>query len=660
MNKSKKYLLSAAEFAQYEGISRSTLKRQISKKEISIVKVKAKSGYRKNHIENLIHFSQLSTEEAQARFLKDRGPVPEKKVKKNENQFCDLKLWEKEVANKREVLIKEYSEAIKDAPGNKSTTLKRHFAKPHSINYRTLDRWANDYKVGGYYALVPAWNPGNRKNLIKNDKGVSQFIEEKYLIPFGPSVKETWEVYCKEFALKRDKLFSYRTVVDLINSKWTKEQQLLIRNKEEWDRRYSPYVRRDWNKAELNECWVGDAKQIDVACLFRNKPIFPWFTAFLDAHSRKFVGWILTAVHDSWAIAQAFVYAVSVHGTPQTIYIDRGKPYRSKLIAGKGKVINLFNEIDQTIIPGVFRDLGSEIFYASPYNAREKIIEPNFKIFTLRLKHLPGYRGHSVKTRPKKLEKEIKSGKLLSFDELSQEIDRIINDRNARPHSTIGKIPNSCYENYTPVIPSKDILAYLLMDQDFITAKDSTVSVKGLTYRGEELWRLAGETVEVRRDPRDIRRAAIIYKGKFFEFANLEIPDHYRSPITLESVKTAARTRRRISKYRRDIVESESVIDDPLKFAVELDNKEKLRQREIRPANSKVRSIHKKEQLAKDVVKGIRNQEIEEVEREAVASGETILGRLIRSSKKLNEEKDEGLKIKLVKHLTIDDPWGDE
>ncbi|UCG94122.1 MAG: transposase, partial [Candidatus Aerophobus sp.] len=635
MDPDNKCLMSVAEFAQREGISSKTVQRGIKGGVFQVIKVKGEKSYRRNHIENRIHYSHLTKTGAQERFLTDRGLMTKKDKNEPKGQIPDLKPWEKKIADKREALVKEYRSGQKDIPRGRIMVVKRHFGKLHGIHYRTLDRWDRDYKTGGYYALVPTWNPGNHRNRLEDDKEAVKFLENTYMVPFGPSIKETWERYCREFGPKRERLFSYRTVADFINTKWTKEQQLLVRNKEEWDRKYSPYVRRNWEKVAVNDVWFGDAKQIDVCCLFREKPVFLYLTAFLDARSRKFVGWILTPVHDSWAIAQAFVYAVSKHGVPKTIYIDRGKSYKSYMIAGgklrAGKVVSLFENIQETIIPGVFRDLGSEIFYAAPYNAREKIIEPNFKIFTQRLSHLPGYRGHSTKTRPKKLEREIKSGTLLSFKELEQEVDRIINERNARPHSTTGKTPDSFYEDFQAVTPSQNILAFLLMDVHQCRVGDSTVTIKGLVYRHDDLWRLAGETVEVRRDPKDIRTAAIIYKAKIFGFANLEAADHYRSPITLESTKTTARIRQRIKRCRKAVIEHEDVIDDPLKFAVELDQKQKLKEREIRAAGN-VRSLHRRERLARDVVKGLEDQDIEEPEEQAVAAEPSIIARLLKAS----------------------------
>ena len=612
LNKGKKNYLNTSEFLERACISLTTLKRRIKSGEIEPIK----EGNRL-----FFHYGFLP-ENCQEDFFRDRDLLPKKEETKEVRGYQDLKPWEKQVADKRENIIKELLAIIKDAPRGKVKEIKRHFGKQNGVSYQTLDRWASKYKKGGYYALVPNWNPGTQKKLI--DKKIGKFIDNTYMKPFGPSKKETYELLIDQFAGKRDRLPSYESVVNYINSKWTKSQQVLVRNREEWDRLYSPHVRRDWSKVKLNEVWFGDAKQIDVACLFRGKAIFPWFTAFLDARSRKFVGYVLTPIHDSLAIAQAYAFGVSKHGVPKTIYIDRGKPYKSHLIAGtkvkKGETTMLFDGIDQTNISGILRECGTEVFYAAPYNAREKIIEPAFKVFTYRMRGLPGYRSHNTKLRSKKCEKDIKAKTIFTFEKLSKEVDRIIKERNNRPHSVTGKSPNSYYEGHNFAIPSQDLLIYLCMDVNTATVRDACVILKGLLYRNDELWRLSGERVEVRREPQDVQRAAIIYKGNLFCFAELETPSHYRDAITLESANTVRRTKKKVRKWRKKVIEHEGYIDDPIGMAVKLSEEEKIRARDIRPASSKVRSLHKNEKLAKQVVSGFKQPEAE-VEKEALAAG---------------------------------------
>ena len=222
------------------------------------------------------------------------------------------------------------------------------------------------------------------------------------------------------------------------------------------------------------------------------------------------------------------------------------------------------------------------------------------------------------------------------------------------------------FENHTPIIPSKDFLAYLLMDSCIKKVKDSTINIKGLLYRHDELFKISGESVEIRRDPKDIQRAAVIYKEKIFCFASLETPGHYRDPITLESVKTCQRERKKINKYRNEIIETKQLINNPLEMAIELDEKEKVKSRDIsdvRPASTKVTSLHVKEKLAKNVGRGLKqkiDEEVQEAFEEDVAVGESCLSKYIRPCMTSNRRESEKPKYRFVEHLTLDDSFEED
>lgn len=613
--------LTSSEFVKLSGLPVRTFRRRLRSGEISAVK----SGNRL-----LIPASALPPE-AMKDFLEirqDEGSV-ENQAEAEAPKSADLKPWQRKEQEKRLATVEGFFQMQKDIPRGKLIDFKKDFARRYGISVRTLGNYLRLHEEGGAAALIPGWTCGAGKKVINAE--MRKLIERKYLQPHGPSLRMVYEDLCSEFQGKVDELPAYRTVTEYVNSTWTKAQQLLVRDKDAWNKKFSPHVRRDWGKVAVNECWVGDAKQIDVACLYNGKAIFPWFTAFLDARSRKFVGWVLTAVHDSLTIGQALCYGLAKHGAPKEIYIDRGKPYKSKFIAGErvkeGDDAPLFADIENTEMPGIVRDLGASIFFAAPYNAKEKIIEPAFRIFTYRLTQLPGYRGHSIKTRPAKLNREIREGKLLTLDQLREKVDELIKARNARPHSTTKQSPCSFYEGFTPIIPSQDILDYLLMDRHIRRVKDGTLLVEGFLYRGEKLWELAGEEVEIRRDPRDLRRAVIVYKGKAFCTADLEIPGHYRDPITAEHAKTARRIRKDIKRKRQEMIDGEAVSTDPVQLAAELAEANQERPRDIRPAQSKVRGFHAKEGLARDVRKIMTEQPAEEPEELRAAAGGDILTR---------------------------------
>jgi transposase InsO family protein len=596
MGPREKEFLATEEFLKYAGISKRTLRRRVADGKLS--PIKTRRGL-------LFHYTQLPNDKAREEFLKDRGLLPETRVESE--MPGDLKPWQKTIMLKREALVKEYLAADRDISPGKKGQFQKHFAKMHEMSPQTLRRHLRDYKQGGREALAPLWNPGGSERVIT--KEMEKFINGAYMRPYGPNAKEVHEELLVTFK-DSPRLPTYRTVLAYIHKKWPKGQQLLIRDKEQWDRAHAPYVPRDWSQVDINECWFGDAKQIDVACLFRGKAIYPWYTAFLDAASRKFVGWILTSTPDADAIAQAFVYAAQKHGIPRVVYIDRGKAYKAHKITGekiKAEGITPFKTPRSDRIAGIFGEMGIEVFWAAPYNAKEKgPIESAFRIFTHRLRGLPGYRGHNTKTRPRKLATEIRSGKLLAFAELSAKIDELILARNARPHPATRRSPDSYFKDFTPVIPSQNLLAFLLMDAHRKKVRASAVIVDETMYRHEDMWRLNGEEVEIRRDPQDLRRAAIIYSGEVFCIApEVQVGD-YASPLTKGNVKEFRQITRKTRQFRKQIIEQGGYIEDPLKLAVHLSEKGRKIEVAPRAPKAKVVSFHKKERLAKEVAEGLK------------------------------------------------------
>jgi transposase len=648
MNSSPKYNLTIQEYAKREGVSKITVKRRIWNKEIPIIKVKRDKGYRRNHVSILINYTNLSNKDAQDAFLRDRNLLPseDKKAPDGDEKRIFLDLTEKQkrrFANK-DAAQKEVVQALSDAPQGKRGIIISKVANSFGISPRTLYRDLKKVKQDGGDSLIPGWHRGQRPKAINNE--IASIIDNLYLKDSRPSIKEVCETLKKSHNIK----IPYPTVVRYINIKYTPGQQLLFRDPEEWNKKFSPYVRRDWSKVAVNEIWIGDQKQLDVPCVFRGRVIFPWVTVFMDMASRAYVGWILTAIPDAWAVSQALVYGVRKLGPPGTVYLDRGKQYKAKAISGgkveRSKVVRLFKDIKDTIIPGIFGELGIEIFWAAPYNAREKPIEPSFRVFN-RLRHLfPGYRGPYVTKRPKDHAKLLKSAKLPSLEEMAQGVDTIVTEYNERVHSETNRSPNSFFSNFKRVIPSEKLLAFLLLVENHVTARDSTVTVDGLVYRHDDLWKLAGELVEVRRDPQNIQRAAIIYQNRVFCFATLEVPGHYRSPRTLESVKTTRRIRRQVSKWRKSVLEHEGAIENPLTYAVDLEEMEIIQSRDIQPPDSKITRIHQREKLARKTIEGIKreDEEVQEANKAAVG-GRLTLDRLLVASE---TEKEKRPRIQLI------------
>jgi len=660
INKNRQ-LLTVQESAEYEGVAVKTVKRWIRSGKISSIKKKGKNKYRSS--QNYIHYAQLG-EEAREKFIQDRGLASKKKsgaLKAEDQQYLGLTAKQRDRFDQNNQVVKLFLDAIQNLPPKRKTAFTKEFAKIHGMSEAKLRRLVREYLKDGIEGLIPRWSPGVQNRKFENDREAVEFVNRDYMRELGPSILESHQRYCQEFKGKRDDLFSLTTYANVIKTKWTPSERLLAREPDQWQKHHGLYINRDWDKCALNEVWFSDAKQIDIACLYNGKVIFPWLTAFLDAKSRKFVGWVLTPSPDRWAISGALDYAIATHGVPKVIYIDRGKPYKSYMISGKkikSRVIDSFENIEREPFIGQFREAGSEVYFAYPRWPREKIIEANFGLFTDRDRDAPGNRSWDTKHRPKKLEREIRAGKLLTFDQLYTRVNKTLGERNARPHSTTKKSPNSYYENNVPVVPSESFRAFLKMDRHWIKIRNSGVKIGRDFYRGVELWRHSGEVAECRRDPADIRKCAVILNGKLLEIARLESKGHYRSEITLKNREIVHKINQDIRRERKKLVHREAEIlanPDPLKVAMDMGQEPKLKPREIRPA-CKVTSLHKNEKLSRQVMKELEKSEpdLADIENEAVtANQESIFSKYAAISKRKNEAPKPRLRLIPREKLTM-------
>ncbi|WP_249465064.1 DDE-type integrase/transposase/recombinase [Streptomyces fradiae] len=177
------------------------------------------------------------------------------------------------------------------------------FGRQVRVSRRTIDRWARDYRGGGFAALVP---------------------EPRKAVPRTPP-----EVLELAAALKREN--PGRTAAQI---------QRILRTTQGW----SPTdrtLRRHFVTAGLtgtgageksvfgrfeatrgNELWTGDALHLPKIG-GRKTYLF----AFIDDHSRAIVGHRFGFAEDTVRLAAALRPALSARGVPESIYVDNGSAF---------------------------------------------------------------------------------------------------------------------------------------------------------------------------------------------------------------------------------------------------------------------------------------------------------------------------------------------
>ena len=185
-------------------------------------------------------------------------------------------------------------------------------------------------------------------------------------------------------------------------------------------------VRRE--KPELvNEVWFGDHHVFDLFVLDSHGVARrPWLTAWMDACSGCFVGWLLSFNPNSKTIGESLALAIAETGSPfvgppMWLYIDNGKDYRSRMIEGIGEQTYQPGRINGEITAdnALLKCLGIGVHHAIPYRARSKTIERAFGLMEEWIRELPGYCGNGIDVKPEKLMEDIRHKRLMTFEEFA-------------------------------------------------------------------------------------------------------------------------------------------------------------------------------------------------------------------------------------------------
>lgn len=177
-----------------------------------------------------------------------------------------------------------------------------------------------------------------------------------------------------------------------------KHVMMLTRKGETWFRNHvAGYLQRDWDSVRVGEVWVGDHRKTDNFTRVWDEerqewlPKRIWITAWRDAKSGHFVGWLLYPGDETpnmVAIVQCLVLAILDNGgvPPACLYIDNGADFVAE------------GFIDPVTVCGVERSivlmLGIESIHAIKYNAKAKVIENSFKTLIPYFdRRMPGYCG---------------------------------------------------------------------------------------------------------------------------------------------------------------------------------------------------------------------------------------------------------------------------
>lgn len=148
-------------------------------------------------------------------------------------------------------------------------------------------------------------------------------------------------------------------------------------------------------------------------------------SAFIDARSGIYVGWVVTDNSSSDATLLALRKAIMRYGIPHFLYVDNGREYLNIDIGGMGHRTRA-KKVDVKLPTPILTRLGIQMTNALPRNAQAKIIEREFRNFTFLSQLFETYCGSNTVAKPEKLNAKLRAGKIPTDGELTEVVNTMI------------------------------------------------------------------------------------------------------------------------------------------------------------------------------------------------------------------------------------------
>lgn len=260
-----------------------------------------------------------------------------------------------------------------------------------------------------------------------------------------------------------------------------------------------PYIVRDASVLDVGSVLIADGHRLNFQVLnpFTGKPVRANLVGFLDWKSGGLVGFEIMLEEDTQCIASALRNAIlNIGRIPDIVYQDNGKAFRAKFFTGN-------KDFEELGFNGIYGKLGITPVFASPYNARAKVIERFFLEFQESFeKLLPSYIGTSIEQKPaymkrnEQLHKEIHSGYVPTIQEAMDFINCWLEFKHSKPCPNVkGKTIAEVLSTVEKQEINEQELDDLMMAQEIKTIHRNGIRFLKQDYYDDTLYGIRGKTI---------------------------------------------------------------------------------------------------------------------------------------------------------------------
>jgi hypothetical protein len=242
------------------------------------------------------------------------------------------------------------------------------------------------------------------------DQPAIDAFKDFYLHQNQPSVRHAWK-RTRDLAASRGWRWCSYVQCGRMKDDWIAiEVQISNRQPGKYRKQLSPFIAQGVESWRTGELWIGDHKQLDLVCSWRDTLIRPWLTAWVDWRTRKVVGHVLSDCPNSSTILAAIRSGIkdpSNFGGPAQVRIDNGKDYDAWTFHGRTKKMRrsrIGPRVNESAARGIFPLLQIAAHFATPFNPNSKSrCERLFGDTDSFCKEFATYTGNCIGAKPERL-----------------------------------------------------------------------------------------------------------------------------------------------------------------------------------------------------------------------------------------------------------------
>lgn len=439
----------------------------------------------------------------------------------------------------------------------------------------TVSRWASFVRGLDQRDWLPALAPAYRGCTVQAEIPLKYWnlFKADYLRQEAPSATSCYDRGARR--AKKDgaaELPSYRTFLRRLQREVPWQTILLAREGEHALKRAYPHQERDRSVFHAMEAVNADGHRWDLFIRWNDGEIRrPCMVVIQDLFSGKILSWRVDKSENQDSVRLAVYDLLRAYGIAGSIYLDNGRGFAAKWLSGQSQTRFRFTfKPDEPA--GIFKTIGMEPHWTTPYWGQAKPIERAFRDFCDYIAKHPAFAGAYVGNAP--------DAKPENYGSRAVDLEvflRVCEEEIAAHNARLGRRSKVCAgrsfdqvfaESYAANAmrirrPTQAQLRICLLAADGVTVskQDGTIHLAGNRYWSEPVAAHRGARVIVRFDPETLKAGLEVFtlKGEYVGLAECLVPAGFNDT---GSAREHSRLRREFMKNHRRNLEIEKQLTD--------------------------------------------------------------------------------------------------